>query len=240
MEFALNPSLDVDAAARTYRAGGHVQIAPFLAEPCAQALRAHLDARADWRRDLRLPGGRRSSFAPEELAALSPAQRQALRALAAPREATGFRFAYESIGIVDHAGRRAEPGTPLDDFAAFLSAPATVDLLRRIVGEPAIAFADAFASRYGPGDFLAIHEDVREGVARIAAYTFGLTREWRPEWGGLLLFHDAGGDVVRGLVPRWNALNLFAVPADHSVSEVASFAPAPRLSITGWLHPPLG
>jgi SM-20-related protein len=240
VEFALDPSLDVDDAARAYRSEGHVQIAPFLAAGCAEALRDHLIARAEWQRDLQLPGRQRRQFSAAELAELSPAQVEALRKLAAPNEAKGFRFCYESIGIVDHQGRRLDPDTLLDAFAAFLSSPDTVAVLRRIVGEERVAYADAFASRYAPGDFLSIHQDTHEGVARIAAYAFGLTREWRPEWGGLLLFHDERGDVARGLVPRWNALNLFAVPVDHSVSEVARFAPAPRLSITGWLYPALG
>ena len=240
VEFTLDPLLDVDAAARAYQSTGHVQIAPFLAPAGAEALRDHLLARADWRRDLQLPGGQRRQFTAAELAALSPAQIEALRKLAAPREAKGFRFSYESIGVVDHQGRRLDPDTLLDGFAAFLSSPHIVAILRAIVGDDSVAYADAFASRYGPGDFLSIHQDKHEGVARIAAYAFGLTREWRPEWGGLLLFHDADGDVGRGLVPRWNALNLFTVPVDHSVSEVARFAPAPRLSITGWLYPGRG
>jgi Rps23 Pro-64 3,4-dihydroxylase Tpa1-like proline 4-hydroxylase len=43
-------------------------------------------------------------------------------------------------------------------------------------------------------------------------------------------------DVTFGLSPRFNALHLFKVPQRHSVSLVAPFAGAPRLSITGWLR----
>src|SRR5439155_15798070 len=118
----------------------------------------------------------------------------------------------------------------------FLASPGTVEVLRRIVGNDDVAYADVFASRYRAGDFLTIHEDKPDGVARIAAFVFGLTRIWRPEWGGLLLFHDAAGEVLQGLVPAWNSFTLFSVPQDHSVSQVASFAPLPRLSLTGWLH----
>ena len=63
---------------------------------------------------------------------------------------------------------------------------------------------------------------------------FGLTRHWRPDWGGLLLFHDDDGQIDLGLVPAFNVLNLFAVPREHSVSVVAPFAAEPRLTITGW------
>ena len=63
-----------------------------------------------------------------------------------------------------------------------------------------------------------------------------MTPHWRAEWGGLLLFHDDSGDTRRGLVPRFNCLNLFAVPQSHSVSQVATYAGATRLSVTGWLR----
>ena len=51
-----------------------------------------------------------------------------------------------------------------------------------------------------------------------------------------MLFHDAAGDVECGLTPRFNALNIFAVPQLHSVSMVNRAAPYRRYSITGWLR----
>ena len=58
-------------------------------------------------------------------------------------------------------------------------------------------------------------------------------REWRPEWGGLLLFHE-GGRIVEGFNPLFNSLSLFRVPMDHSVTQVTNFAPRERLAISGW------
>ena len=132
----------------------------------------------------------------------------------------------------------------LDAFAQFLSAPATLQVLQTITGLDDIDFADAQATNYRRGDFLTAHDDEVAGKNRRAAYVFGLTPAWRTEWGGLLLFHDASGDVTQGLAPRFNCLNIFAVPQLHSVSQVASYAAAGRLSVTGWLRaispPPTG
>ena len=50
------------------------------------------------------------------------------------------------------------------------------------------------------------------------------------------MFHDGEGDVRRGLLPRFNCLNLFAVPQPHSVSLVAPWAGHVRISVTGWLR----
>lgn len=63
-----------------------------------------------------------------------------------------------------------------------------------------------------------------------------LTPRWRTEWGGLLQFHDARGDLSHALAPAYNAIHVFTVPQLHSVSYVAPFAGAPRFAITGWLR----
>jgi Rps23 Pro-64 3,4-dihydroxylase Tpa1-like proline 4-hydroxylase len=63
-----------------------------------------------------------------------------------------------------------------------------------------------------------------------------MTPQWRPEWGGLLLFHADDDSAVHGHVPRFNTVDLFAVPQRHSVSMVAAAAPARRFAVTGWLR----
>jgi SM-20-related protein len=63
----------------------------------------------------------------------------------------------------------------------------------------------------------------------------GLTPNWRVEWGGLLLFHGKEGQLS-GLSPRFNCLNMFALPSMHSVSQVTPFAGGVRYSVTGWLR----
>ena len=60
--------------------------------------------------------------------------------------------------------------------------------------------------------------------------------DWRPEWGGYLQFFDDEGDVVQAFRPRFNSLNLFAVPQPHAVSFVPPFAPLGRYAITGWFR----
>ena len=58
----------------------------------------------------------------------------------------------------------------------------------------------------------------------------------------LLAFIDEKMDVSRALIPRFNMLTVFDGLRVHSVSAVADFAPAPRLSIVGWFRddPPPG
>lgn len=235
MTFALHPSIDADALHRRFAATGHVQIAPFLAAPGAAALRDQLAGREDWRLVLNA-GARVYEIDRAGRAAMSDEQRNHLERLVAQAAISGFQYRYETIRVPDEAPARTASATLLDRFATFLSEGPARELMRAITGAADILFADAQATCYGPGHFLTVHDDDIEGKQRRAAYVFGLTPEWRAEWGGLLMFHDAQGDIARALLPRMNALNLFAVPQPHSVSLVTPFAGAQRVSVTGWLR----
>ena len=131
---------------------------------------------------------------------------------------------------------RRRASDALADFAELMSSEPMLDVLRAITGCADMTFTDGHATAYGPGDFLTCHDDDVAGKKRRAAYVFGLTRNWRPEWGGLLLFHDDQDRTVAGQVPGFNTLDLFAVPRRHSVSIVTPAAPARRYAVTGWLR----
>jgi hypothetical protein len=234
--FALDPGIDADALRAAYEERGHVQISPFLAGAGAERLLEHLRARQDWVVAAQPGGSRIVEFDRAAFEALPPVQREAIHKLAAPREMSGFRYFFERIAAVTEPGAEREAGTLLSAFHDFLTSAPVMHLMRRITGAADIDFADAHASAYGAGHFLTLHNDNARDRGRRAAYVLGLTPEWRPEWGGLLLFHDENGDVMRGLLPRMNVLNLFRVPLDHSVSGVVPFAPERRFAVTGWLR----
>lgn len=125
-------------------------------------------------------------------------------------------------------------------FAEFMESAETQDLLEAITGTRSPAFNDGQATAYGTGDFLTGHDDDVAGRRRTTACVFGMTPQWRLEWGGLLLFHDLGSRDVTGMVPQFNTLDLFAVPRYHSVSQITPAAPRRRYAITGWLSPEAG
>ena len=233
--FRLNPSLDAEALAAQFALRRRVQIADFLAPECAAALHAQLRARGDWRQVVNsganvydLDRATRSRLSPVEAAALDEAVYVGAR--------RGFQYRYESIRVPDDPAARHASSDPLAAFAAFMSSGEARDLLRSVAGCDAIEFADAQATAYSPGDFLTAHDDDVPGKGRVAAYVLSLTSGWRGDWGGNLLFHSDDGLSVDGFVPRFNALNLFAVPQLHSVSIVSRAAPYRRYSVTGWLR----
>lgn len=234
--FALDPGLDVMRLRADFeRDGGRVRIAPFLLHECAMRLRDHLTGRDDWRLVLNA-GEKVFEMDRAGQAALTGEQRAQLERRVAAASQAGFQYRFETIRVPDDPASRETRGSLLDRFALFMSSPGTVSTLRRITGADDIAFADAQATSYGPGHFLTSHDDEVAGKGRRAAYVMGLTQDWRAEWGGLLMFHSADGDIERGLLPRFNTLNLFAVPQLHSVSYINPAAARPRISVTGWLR----
>jgi SM-20-related protein len=123
------------------------------------------------------------------------------------------------LRVSDDPAERARSDDPLARFAAWWSSEPVLAFLREITGLVRIAFADAQATAYSPGDFLTGHDDDVTGKNRLAAYVLNLTPRWRTEWGGLLAFHDDSSPEVIALSPAFNRLNLFKVPRRHSVTR---------------------
>jgi len=235
MEFRLHPGFDAEAARTEFARDGVAQLMPWLADDCAAALQAELIERGDWREVIN-SGDKVFELDRKQQSKLRGDGRARLDAAIDAGARSGFQHRYESIRVPDDRDGRTLHDDLLGTFALFMSSEAVLHVLRQITGLEGVDFVDAQATSYRPGDFLTAHHDEVAGKSRRAAYVFGLSEGWNTEWGGLLLFHDPAGDVTRGLMPRFNCLNLFRVPRTHSVSQVASFAGTNRISVTGWLR----
>ncbi|KAJ1658953.1 putative component of NuA3 histone acetyltransferase complex [Dispira simplex] len=104
---------------------------------------------------------------------------------------------------------------------------------------------DLSAHRYPPGGYLLCHDDdIRQGQEgrRIAFILYLVDSDWTAEvdGGALDLFDkdakDQPGQIVHGIVPRWNRFAFFAVgeTSYHQVAEV--IGKNERVSISGWFH----
>jgi len=128
------------------------------------------------------------------------------------------------------------PDHPIHDLTNFLNSAEFIAFARAIIGDAKVSKIDCFASAYQRGHFLTRHKDEGEKLERRAAYTIGFSRNWQPDWGGLLMFLDDNNDVSRALLPRFNTLTVFDGLKLHAVSPISSFAPQSRLSIAGWFR----
>lgn len=233
-DFALNPALDATSLAGCFARDGRIQIQEFLAPGLAAALSESIRERDDWVQVVN-SGDKVFELSRSVRAEMSEAQRAALDTAVYAGARGGFQYRYETIRVPDDAKLRLASDHLLDGLAHWLSTGPARDFLKTVTGREDVDYVDAQATAYAPGDFLTAHDDDVAGKRRTAAYVFGLTPQWRPEWGGLLLFHD-DRRISDGFVPAFNTLNIFRVPQRHSVSEVTRAAPHRRYSVTGWLR----
>ncbi len=141
----------------------------------------------------------------------------------------GFSFIYQRRDVLP-GDAPVVPG-----FARWIQTPEFIQLVRELTGDSDINRADAHASLYAAGHFLRTHDDTYSGKNRRFAYVLNLSRDWQPDWGGLLNFVDPAGACLDCFAPHFNSLALFRVPQDHFVSQVAGYARGRRYAITGWL-----
>lgn len=230
--------IDARRLAPAYARSGRIHIPDFLAADAAAGLFQALNGDLPWSRTLLL-GGQGYEAPVADLAAIPETARQDLSSVVGEAARAGFQYDYETWRLSDRmeAGlRTGGAAAPLEAFYDVLNGPAFLGLIRDLTGNHEAAFCDAQATRYRAGHFLNAHTDDVAGKHRLFAYVLNLTPNWRADWGGLLLFQDGDGHIAEGYTPRFNALNLFTVPQSHSVSQVANFVTASRLSITGWVR----
>ena len=145
-----------------------------------------------------------------------------------------FQYFYEFIRLL---GGNASPSEALTELTKTIGSTQNVDILKQVVGDPSIEQIDAQLTCYKPGHFLKHHcdEGFQSPRQRKVAYVLGLSKDWQPDWGGLLHFQNGQGKIIESLIPTFNCITLFTVPTPHFVSQVTNYCPQPRFSVTGWL-----
>lgn len=214
-----------------------IRLNGFLKPVEVERLRDSLGGDAPWWRTF---NQREKSWelGPESLAVLDSTGTAQIEGAVHDGARSGFQYYYETIRVSETPDERAHRALPVDALIDRFNSRDGIAFWRRLTGNPRVSLVDGQATRYLPGDFLTRHTDFVDGKNRVAAYVLGLSPRWQAEWGGLLLFHGPDGEVTHGFVPRFNTLNVFTVPQNHSVSVVAPFAPEPRVAITGWIRTP--
>ena len=242
IELRLNPDLDPADFAPVYRERKLVQIPDILPRDAADAVEAMLRRNIQWRlvfpEPSQTPGARETivQITKQDAESMGRAAMQQRLAGVMERARENIGFLYNAYPMIEAYMKGWEPGHPIHQLTEFLNSPEFLEFGRAVIGADVITKADAQATLYRGGNFLTRHVDEGYDKERRAAYTFGFTRRWEPDWGGLLMFLDGDHNVTRGLVPRFNTLSLFDGRLLHTVSAVSPFAGAGRFQITGWLR----
>lgn len=239
--FEINPDLDMTKFAAAYAADGRAQIRDILTPETAQTITGILARETPWGLAWQCGGengGTPKSATADILQKRTAADWQAFAsAMAETMQGRDYGFVFGQYPMLNAYLEKWHPGGVHDLLLEHLNSEPFLTLARTVTGIDALIKADAQATLYAANHFLGVHNDSHVAQGWRVAYVLNMCPvEWRPEWGGYLLFHDADGDISKGYLPRFNTLNLFAVPQSHSVSFVPPFAPAARYAITGWLR----
>ena len=124
------------------------------------------------------------------------------------------------------------------NFRIWLNSSEIISFLNEVSGHKLKGFSTMFASRYSQGCFLSPHHDDTLGSI---GFVLQLTKDWRPEWGGVLHFLDDSRKVIEySEVPTFNTLTLFHIPQGkgkwHYVSHVNPGVKSNRIAYSGWYH----
>jgi len=234
MQIELNPAHDLTSLSQSYAAKKRLQIRNFFQADTAEEIYTELHG-LPWHLAFN-EGSKVHEFSPEQLRSL-PQQRAAeLRKTVDEGARAGFQFLYNHYPVFARYFANQERHRAIFKVYEFLNSPPMLDFFRKLTGLDEIRWADCHATLYQAGHFLKFHNDVNASEQRLAAYVLNFTKTWDRDWGGLLEFWNAEGDAEFAYKPTFNALNIFTIPADHSVSSVASYSPGLRFSVTGWLR----
>lgn len=228
MSFSINPDINLKQIAEDFANKGRVRVRDFLSGEQAHALADCLARETAYQHAFVLDGNF-GSASDEQLRSLSDSDRQALFQRVLDQASQGVGFWYGRCAVTSD-------GSPLDAFQRWLSEKATLAFFADITSAGSFHGASVQATRFNPGDFLTRHSDELTAEGRRVAFVINLSKDWHPDWGGLLQFFESDGLPTDAWNPDFNSLALFDVSQVHSVTCVAPFAPLPRLAVSGWLH----
>lgn len=236
--FQLNSDIDVAALAAEFLENGRVQIPNIFSSETALGLSDLLQTQTNWRVAWRagIKGPFHSEMSGDSVRArseLSIAQKMSYESA----RQNEYSFIFGSYPILQAYLENWDAESNYNYILEHINDRPFLDLIRSVTSCPELIKADAQATFFGPGHFLSLHDDSHMNQRWRFAYVINMCPiDWRPDWGGYLNFFDDRGDIVVGWKPRFNTLNLFAVPQPHHVSYVTPFAPMARFAITGWFR----
>lgn len=233
MTVHVHPNFNATVVKPQYAPDKRVRIHSFLEEADATSIQDCLSRETRFASAFNIDGVN-GVMSEEDMRQLTPDQVAALQQKIYQHASKGTGFLYGRNNIT---GPHRDSGpAQLQAFAEAINSDRVVQAVREISGHDDITCASAQATRYLPGNFLTRHNDFHPDEGRRVAYVMNFTREWHPDWGGLLQFYQQDGAPREAWTPQFNSLTLFEVSHVHAVTFVAPYALEPRFAITGWFR----
>jgi len=232
----LNPDLNAEELAARFGEDGRVRtenlLDPAIAERVREAARS--DVPYEFLSNI---DGKNVAIPSSEMAAFDAEQGQDFRRKLLDQAARGVGFFYCGYMMARKLDDTASESLQfLHSVFEYLNSDEMLSFVSAVTGRDDLKSADAHFTRFTPGQFLTRHRDENVNEQRRIAYVLSLSKNWHPDWGGLLQFFEDDGNPRDAWSPTFNSLSLFDVRHVHSVTFVTPFAMEPRLSVTGWFR----
>lgn len=169
----------------------------------------------------------------QQLRMLNNHERQALFEQVHKDAANGIGFVYERSLIT---AKNQNTPVLIRSIHELMNSSTVIEKIKDLSGYDDITHASMQATAYRKGCFLTRHNDINPNEGRRVAYVINLTRNWHPDWGGLLQFYHSDGTPRDAWAPKFNSLSLFDVKHVHAVTYVTPFANSVRYALTGWFR----
>ncbi len=209
----------------------HLRISNFLNDEFAKRISFCLEKEVDWGLACRIDGSPKTFQNTNDLNQLDSFDLDKLKS----QLGVEFQFIYNTYMMVTAYIEKRDPNLYLNRVLEWLNTPVVINYFKLLISDSSLKKINAQATRYLPGHYLTQHNDENLEEGRLYAYVMGFSKNWNPDWGGLLHILDENKNIVKTLVPEYNSLSIFKVPQNHFVSLVSPFAKNERLAITGWL-----
>ena len=232
----LNPDLDTKALAAEFEKDGRIRIENILTPGVAERVRAYCLTDVPFETIYYLDGENHVSPV-EEMARMDPSQQHEFQTkiIKAAGQGVGFVYCGYMIGRAQK-NVASERLRYLHSIFEFLNGREMLDFVCKVSDRDDLLSADAQYTRYTAGQFLTRHRDDVSSEERRLAYVLAFSKDWHPDWGGLLQFYEDDGTPRDAWSPKFNSMSLFDIRHVHSVTYVTPFALNPRLSLTGWFR----
>ncbi len=235
MDLSLNKDLDISALANQFAINKRIQVQNILDEASANRVYKCLTEETEW--VVGYKDGDKSLITTDQtIAGMSPNERQTFMKKLSDQARHEFQFLYYCFPLDDERLKKFYADHFLYRVYDFIKSELMMKFIREVAGIEEIIGANAQATWYKSGNFLTRHNDFEPVTSRRVAYVMNFSKDWNSDWGGYLQFYDKDGNIEEGFMPRFNSLNLFQTPMDHSVSYVPPFCDGKRLGITGWFR----
>ena len=235
MENLINPNLDLDKLRKKFKKEGYIVIDNYLKDEVAEDLYKffNYEMPSEWWSIATYPSENDDNV--NYLKKISSNDIFITQARQVAEKSFGEgHFSYSFHRTLDNHYEKC--GCTECKIREFLNEKDSHDLISKITDLKITGSNEVFAACYLPGYFLSPHQDHPNGIV---GFVLHLTKDWKPQYGGLLHFLNDEGDVVENVeTPKFNSMTLFLLPENkgklHFVSHVNPGCPEIRVSLTGW------